>query len=264
MTNYESGPGADEAGPESGVRLQAVLARAGVASRRAAEQLIAAGRVAVDGVVVTRLGTKVDAGAVTVTVDGDLVEVDPNRVHLAVNKPRGMVSTMSDPDGRWCLADLVGERPERLFHVGRLDADSEGLLLLTNDGDLAHRLMHPSFGVTKTYLAEIPAPVRRDLGRLLREGVQLDDGPVRVDRYRLVASHGQLAQIHVELHEGRNHIVRRMLAATGNPVSRLVRTQIGPVRLGDLRAGAVRPLTRQELAGLRAATLGNRTVPGGP
>lgn len=264
MTNCESGEPAGELPRESGVRLQALLARAGVASRRAAEQLITAGRVAVDGVVVTRLGTKVDAGAVTVTVDGDRVEVDPNRVHLAVNKPRGMVSTMSDPSGRPCLADLVGERPERLFHVGRLDADSEGLLLLTNDGDLAHRLMHPRFGVAKTYLAEIPAPVRRDLGRLLREGVQLDDGLVRVDRYRLVASHGQLAQIQVVLHEGRNHIVRRMLAATGNRVSRLVRTQIGPVRLGDLRAGAVRPLSRQELAGLRAATLGDRSLPPGP
>lgn len=262
MTSDHAGGGQPDHGrpstePTGEVRLQALLAKAGVASRRAAEELIQMGRVTVGGEVVTRLGTKVDPTTARVEVDGDRIEVDPTRVHLVLNKPRGMLSTMADPQGRPCLADVVGDRVERLFHVGRLDADSEGLILLTNDGDLAHQLMHPSFGVGKTYLAEVPAPVRRDLGQQLRAGIELADGPVAVDSFRVVQTvdgpSGPRAQVEVVLHEGRNHIVRRMLAAVGYPVSRLVRTRIGPVALGDLRAGAVRPLRADELAELHAA-----------
>ncbi|HEX5511030.1 MAG TPA: pseudouridine synthase [Actinomycetales bacterium] len=234
------------------MRLQKVLAQAGVASRRASEELIAAGRVTVDGQVVRELGVRVDPATAVIHVDGMRLQLDTSRVYLALNKPRGVVSTMSDPEGRPCLGDLVGNRAERLFHVGRLDQDTEGLLLLTNDGDLAHRLQHPSYGVAKTYLAEIPGPVPRDLGRRLRAGVDLDDGPVVVDSFRMIDSQPGRALVELVLHEGRNHVVRRLLAKVGHPVLQLVRTQIGPVRLGDLLPGRNRPLTREELGELMA------------
>jgi 23S rRNA pseudouridine2605 synthase len=157
---------------------------------------------------------------------------------------------MSDARGRPTVGDYVAERPQRLFHVGRLDADSEGLLLLTNDGELAHRLTHPSYQVQKTYLAEIPGPVPRDLGRRLRSGVELDDGPVVADAFRVVDAAAGRALVEVILHEGRKHVVRRLLAAAGHPVSRLVRTAIGPVRLGHLRAGTLRRLSHQEIGQL--------------
>jgi 23S rRNA pseudouridine2605 synthase len=234
---------------ESSVRLQKVLAAAGLGSRRACEELIAAGRVTVDGQV-AELGRRVDPATAVVAVDGDRVVVRDDLVYLALNKPRGVLSAMSDTRGRRTVGDLVAGRPERLFHVGRLDADSEGLLLLTNDGELAHRLMHPSFGVLKTYLATVPGPVGRDVVRRLRDGVQLEDGPVRVDSFRVVQTEGRQAIVEVVLHEGRKHIVRRLLAEVGHPVARLVRTRIGPVQLGGQRAGTVRPLTRAEVAGL--------------
>jgi 23S rRNA pseudouridine2605 synthase len=232
-----------------GIRLQKVLAAAGVGSRRASEELIAAGRVTVDGRV-AQLGARVDPVTAVIHIDGDRVIVRDDLVHLALNKPRGVLSAMSDSRGRPTIADLLGDRPERLFHVGRLDADSEGLLLLTNDGDLAHRLMHPSFGVTKTYLATVPGPVAKEVGRRLRAGVELEDGPVTVDGFRVVQTQGNQAIVEVVLHEGRKHIVRRLLAEVGHPVSRLVRTRIGPVHLGGQRAGTLRPLTRAELADL--------------
>ena len=232
-----------------GIRLQKVLASAGVGSRRVSEELIAAGRVTVDGAV-AELGMRVDPTVAVIHVDGRRVIVDASLVYLALNKPRGVLSAMSDDRGRRTVADLIGEREERLFHVGRLDADSEGLLLLTNDGDLAHRLMHPSFGVTKTYLATVPAPVSREVGRRLRAGVVLEDGPVRVDAFRVVQTQGDQAIVEVVLHEGRKHIVRRLLAEVGHPVSRLVRTRIGPVHLGGQRAGTTRELTRDEIADL--------------
>ncbi len=236
-----------------GIRLQKVLAAAGLGSRRACEELIAAGRVRVDGAV-AELGARVDPAVAVVTIDGDRVVVRADLVHLALNKPRGVLSTMSDDRGRRTLTDLLAEqRPElveRLFHVGRLDYDSEGLLLLTNDGELAHRLTHPSFGVSKTYLATVPGPVPRDLGRRLRAGVMLDDGPVAVDAFKLVQAEGRQAIVEVVLHEGRKHIVRRLLAEVGHPVSRLVRTRMGPVHLGNQRAGTLRELTRGELADL--------------
>jgi 23S rRNA pseudouridine2605 synthase len=227
-----------------------VLAAAGLGSRRACEDLIAAGRVSVDGRQVTEMGMRIDPATAVVRVDGARVNVRDDLVYRALNKPRGVLSAMSDSRGRPTVGDLVADRPQRLFHVGRLDADSEGLLLLTNDGDLAHRLMHPAYGVAKTYLATVPGPVGRGVGRRLRVGVELEDGPVRVDGFRVVQSSGGRAIVEVVLHEGRKHIVRRLLDAVGHPVERLVRTAIGPVRLGNQRAGAVRPLTRVELAEL--------------
>jgi 23S rRNA pseudouridine2605 synthase len=226
-----------------------VLANAGVGSRRASEELIAAGRVTVDGKRAT-LGDKVDPSTAVVHVDGQRVVTDTRQLYLAMNKPRGVVSTMDDEHGRAAIADYVGNLSQRVFHVGRLDADSEGLLLLTNDGQLAHRLMHPSYGVTKTYLAEIPGPVPRALGRQLRAGIELDDGPARVDGFRVVDAVGRSALVEIVLHEGRNHIVRRMFEMVGHPVSRLVRTAIGPIKLGDLRPGRTRRLTNAEVAAL--------------
>ncbi|MDT4935697.1 MAG: rRNA synthase [Pseudonocardiales bacterium] len=233
-----------------GIRLQKVLAAAGLGSRRTCEQLIAAGRVSVNGRLVEEMGTRVDPATAVITVDGARINVRSDLVYLALNKPRGVLSAMSDARGRPTVGDLVADRPERLFHVGRLDGDSEGLLLLTNDGELAHRLMHPSFGVTKTYLATVPAPVGRQVGRQLLAGVELEDGPVAVDEFRVVQEQSGQAIIEVVLHEGRNHIVRRLLAEVGHPVSRLVRTRIGPVQLGGQRPGTLRELTREELADL--------------
>jgi 23S rRNA pseudouridine2605 synthase len=232
------------------VRLQKVLAAAGLGSRRSCEQLIEAGRVSVDGQVIREQGVRIDPQHAVVEVDGARINVRSDLVYLALNKPRGVLSAMSDDRGRPTVGDYVADREERLFHVGRLDADSEGLLLLTNDGELAHRLTHPSYEVQKTYLADVPGPVRRDLGRRLAAGVELDDGVVTVDRFRVVESAGGRVLVEVVLHEGRKHVVRRLLAAVDHPVSRLVRIAIGPVRLGALRPGTVRRLTQPELGQL--------------
>jgi 23S rRNA pseudouridine2605 synthase len=196
------------------------------------------------------LGARVDPRRAVIHVNGDRIVVRDDLGYFALNKPRGVLSAMSDARGRRTVGDLVGDRAERLFHVGRLDADSEGLLLLTNDGELAHRLMHPSFGVAKTYLATVPGPVGRQVARRLRAGVVLEDGPVAVDSFRVVQTEGRQAIVEVVLHEGRKHIVRRLLAEVGHPVSRLVRTRIGPVQLGGQRVGTLRPLTRAEIADL--------------
>ncbi|HVK25845.1 MAG TPA: pseudouridine synthase [Actinokineospora sp.] len=236
-------------GPE-GIRLQKVLSNAGVASRRAAEDLIDQGRVSVDGKTVREQGMRVDPLNVVIHVDGVRVVVRDDRVYLALNKPRGVHSTMDDDRGRPCVGDYLRDRVDKLFHVGRLDADTEGLLLLTNDGDLAHRLMHPSFEVAKTYLAEVPGPVARDVGKRLREGVVLDDGPARVDSFRLVDNFAGKALVEVVLHEGRKHIVRRILEEVGHPVLKLVRTQIGDVYLGNQRPGSIRALNRPEVGSL--------------
>lgn len=238
-------------GSEDGVRLQKVLAAAGVGSRRACEAMIAAGRVEVDGQVVRTMGLRVDPTAAVIRVDGMRIATEESGlVHLALNKPRGVVSTMTDPEGRPNLGDYVQGRRERLFHVGRLDADTEGLILLTNDGDLAHRLTHPSYEVPKTYLAEVVGPIGRDVGRRLREGVELDDGTVAVDSFRPVDRSGARVMVEIVLHEGRKHVVRRLLDAVGHPVERLVRTAIGPIMLGDLRVGNTRKLTRDEVGRL--------------
>jgi 23S rRNA pseudouridine2605 synthase len=230
-------------------RLQKILSAAGVASRRASEELIAAGRVTIDGQR-AELGDRADPTTAVIHVDGERIVTDASRVYLAMNKPRGVVSTMDDERGRAALADYLPPSSQRVYHVGRLDADSEGLLLLTNDGDLANKLMHPAYGVKKTYLCQIGGPVPRGLGRQLRSGIELEDGPARADSFRVVDTSGRSALVELVVHEGRKHIVRRMLAEVGHPVSRLVRTAIGPVKLGDLRAGRTRRLTAVEVAGL--------------
>jgi len=235
-----------------GVRLQKVLADVGLGSRRACEELIAEGRVEVDGKRIREQGVRVDPDRAVVRVDGMRIATAPGRTYLALNKPRGVLSAMSDSRGRPTLADFVGNRADRLFHVGRLDADTEGLILLTNDGELAHRLSHPSFGVLKTYLAEVPGPVPRGLGKKLRAGLELEDGFVRVDSFRLVDTTGGRALVEVVLHEGRKHVVRRLLAEVGHPVSRLVRVKFGTVALGDLKPGKTRKLSRVELGELYA------------
>jgi len=239
-----------------GVRLQKVLSQAGIASRRVAEKMILDGRVEVDGRIVTELGSRVDPDNSEIRVDGAKVQLDDTLVYLAINKERGMHSTMSDDRGRPCVGDLVEHRVrgnKNLFHVGRLDADTEGLLILTNDGELAHRLMHPSYQVPKTYLATVAGSVPRGLGKKLRAGVELDDGPVAVDDFALVDTLPGKSMVKVTLHEGRKRIVRRLLAAVGFPVQDLVRTNIGSVELGDMRPGSIRVLTRKEIGELYQA-----------
>ncbi|HEX9178747.1 MAG TPA: pseudouridine synthase [Mycobacterium sp.] len=239
-----------------GIRLQKVLSQAGIASRRVAERMITDGRVEVDGHVVTELGTRVDPHVSVVRVDGARVMLDDTLVHLVLNKPRGMHSTMSDEWGRPCIGDLIEHRVrgnKKLFHVGRLDADTEGLILLTNDGELAHRLMHPSYEVPKTYVATVNGAVPRGLGKALRAGVDLEDGPVAVDDFAVVDSVPGKTMVRVTLHEGRKRIVRRLMAAVGYPVQSLVRTEIGAVSLGNQRSGSIRPLGRDEIGELYKA-----------
>lgn len=232
------------------VRLQKLLAQSGVASRRRCEELMLAGSVTVDGEIVTRLGTKVNAATAVVRVDGKrLAPVSPH-VYLVLNKPRGIVSTMSDPEGRPTLQDLVAQRPERLFHVGRLDTDTSGLILLTNDGDFAQRMAHPSYEVDKTYVAEVEGQVYPNVLKRLLAGVELEDGPVTLSKARLMGSDNGRCMVEIVIHEGRNRIVRRLLAEVGHPVRRLTRTAIGPVRLGALRPGELRELTVAELGSL--------------
>jgi 23S rRNA pseudouridine2605 synthase len=232
------------------VRLQKVLAGAGVGSRRACEQLIDEGRVEVDGHVVLEQGVRVDPDTAVIKVDGSRIGTTTRHIVLAFNKPRGVHSTMSDDRGRPCVGDYVKGRRERLFHVGRLDADTEGLLILTNDGELSQRLAHPSHGVEKTYLAQVRGTIPRDLGRQLRAGIELDDGPVKVDRFKVVTSAPGRALVEVVLHEGRKHVVRRMLKAVGHPVEGLVRVKVGPIGLGDLRPGSTRVLSPAEAGAL--------------
>jgi 23S rRNA pseudouridine2605 synthase len=244
------------AGEPDGVRLQKVLSQAGIASRRVAERMITDGRVEVDGRAVTELGTRVDPDASEIRVDGARVILDESLVYLALNKPQGMHSTMSDDRGRPCIGDLVEHRVrgnKKLFHVGRLDADTEGLILLTNDGELAHRLMHPSYEIPKTYVATVNGAVPRGLGKKLRAGIELDDGPIAVDDFAVVDAVPGKTLIRVTLHEGRKRIVRRMLAEVGFPVQALVRTDIGAVTLGDQRPGSIRALRRNEIGELYKA-----------
>lgn len=229
------------------IRLQKLLASSGVASRRRCEELMLAGLVEVDGEVVTRLGTKVDPRTAVVRVDGQRLPPISDWIYLALNKPRGVVSTMSDPQGRPTLADSIGDRPERLFHVGRLDTDTEGLILLMNHGELAHRLTHPSYGVDKTYVAQVRGVVKPATVRQLLAGIELEDGPVKVSAMRVTSSHGGRSIVELTIHEGRNRIVRRMLDAVGHPVQQLTRIAFGAVRLRDLEPGASRELSRDEL-----------------
>jgi len=239
-----------EAGDTGEQRLQKILAAAGVGSRRACEELIVDGRVTVDGHR-AELGDRADPRTAVIEVDGERVVTNARMVYLALNKPRGIVSTMADERGRPGIAELLGTTvSQRVYHVGRLDTESEGLLLLTNDGDLAHKLTHPSYGVTKTYLATVPGPLPRAVGRTLLGGIELEDGPAKADSFRVVDAQPRTALIEIVLHEGRKHIVRRMLDEVGHPVSQLVRTAVGPVKLGDLKPGRWRHLTRAEVAAL--------------
>jgi 23S rRNA pseudouridine2605 synthase len=235
------------------IRLQKLLAQSGVASRRRCEELMLAGEVEVDGEIVTRLGTKVDPRTAVIRVSGKRLPQVSDHVYLVLNKPRGVVSTMSDPEGRRTIADLVADRPERLFHVGRLDTDTSGLLLLTNDGDFAHRMAHPSYEVDKTYVAEVEGEMFPRTVKGLLEGVELDDGPVTVSHAKLVATAKDKSIVELVIHEGRNRIVRRLLDHVGHPVRRLTRTQFGPVRLDRLEAGKARELTLDELGELLEA-----------
>jgi 23S rRNA pseudouridine2605 synthase len=239
-----------------GVRLQKVLSQAGIASRRLAERMITDGRVEVDGQLVTELGTRVEPDVSEIRVDGARVILDDSLVYLALNKPLGMHSTMSDDRGRPCIGDLVEHRVrgnKKLFHVGRLDADTEGLILLTNDGELAHRLMHPSYEVPKTYLATVTGSLPRGVGKKLRAGIELDDGPVAVDDFAVVDAIPGRTLVRVTLHEGRKRIVRRLLAEAGFPIQALVRTDIGAVSLGEQRPGSIRALRRNEIGDLYKA-----------
>jgi 23S rRNA pseudouridine2605 synthase len=236
-----------ETDDEGLIRLQKLLAQSGVASRRKCEELMLAGLVEVDGEVVTRLGTKVDPTTAVVRVQGKRLPPVSPHVYLVLNKPRGVVSTMSDPEGRRTLSDFLENRPERLFHVGRLDTDTAGLILLTNDGDFAQRVAHPSYELSKTYVAEVAGVVTRATVKRLLEGVTLEDGPVEVGACRVVSTQGERSIIELSIHEGRNRVVRRLLDEVGHPVRRLTRTAIGPVLLQGLSTGELRELTLDEL-----------------
>ena len=232
-------------------RLQKALARAGFGSRRACEQLIAEGRVTLDDRVAT-LGDKVEAGVSRVRVRGLEVNLDPSARYYALHKPIGVITTMHDPQGRPDIRGYLPSDGPRVFPVGRLDRDSEGLLLLTNDGELANRLMHPSHGVEKEYLAEVDAaPTAKQLARV-RAGVDLDDGPAHAVRARIVGTSKGRGAIRLVMTEGRKREVRRLLAAVGLPVTRLVRLRVGPITLGGLAPGELRPLERDEIQALTA------------
>lgn len=233
-------------GGQEGERLQKVLARAGMGSRRACEELVEQARVEVNGKIVREQGLRVDPEKDEIKVDG-LTIATQSHVFFALNKPAGVVASMEDPEGRQCLGDYVQNRETRLFHVGRLDTETEGLILLTNHGELAHRLTHPRYGVKKTYLAAIQGPLPRDLGKQLKDGIRLDDGFARADHFRVVENHGKNYLVEVSLHEGRKHIVRRMLAEAGFPVEKLVRTRFGPIALGDQKSGWLRRMTNTEV-----------------
>lgn len=241
---------ANEDSAAEGLRLQKVLAQAGLGSRRACEELIASGRVEVDGQIVVEQGTRVDPAKAIVRVDGQRVPTAPDTVVLVFNKPKGVVSTMADDHGRKCVGDYVTDRPERLFHVGRLDAETEGLLIITNDGKLAQHLGHPTHEVAKTYLATVAGVVERDGLRALRQGVELDDGLAKCDTARIMQALSDRTMVELVIHQGRNRIVRRMFDAIGHPVLALVRTRVGPVSLGQQRPGALRMLEGSELHAL--------------
>jgi 23S rRNA pseudouridine2605 synthase len=242
--------------PPAGERLQKVLAQAGLGSRRSCEGLIADGRVKVNGEVAV-LGTRADAESDRIEVDGVPIGVRPGLVHYLLNKPAGVVTTASDPQGRPTVVGLVPSEP-RVFPVGRLDADTEGLLLLTNDGELAHRLTHPSFGVDKEYLAEVEGRPSRGAVRRLREGIELDDGPTAPAKVSAVGDN----VLRITIHEGRNRQVRRMCEAVGHPVRRLVRVRIGPLGDRRLAPGEWRPLTQAEVRDLERATAAPRRPAG--
>lgn len=234
-----------------GIRLQKVLASAGFGSRRKAEELITEGRVEVDGELVTELGTRVDSDKQQIRVDGSRIHLSDKHITLALNKPKKVLSAMDDPKGRWTLRDIIGDKYERIFHMGRLDYDSEGLILMTNDGELSQHVMHPKYEIQKTYVVTLEGKISGStLRRLVTTGVDLDDGFIRFDKAVLLAARRDQSVVKVILHSGKNRIVRRMFGAIGFPVTRLVRTHIGPIALGDIKPGSYRILSSTEVASL--------------
>jgi 23S rRNA pseudouridine2605 synthase len=234
-----------------GIRLQKALAQAGIASRRASEILIDEGRVQVNGEIVSTQGVRVDPAVDIIRVDDKRIPPVSDHLYLMLNKPAGVLSSMDDPQHRPALDSYLGRwKKAGLFHVGRLDAETEGLLLLTNDGDFAQRIAHPSFAVAKTYLAEVQGNVEPSTLAKLRKGVDLDDGPIQADAIKVVSRAKAKTLLEVVLHSGRNRIVRRMLEAVGHPVRRLARVKLGSLRLGSLKPGEIRELTAPELAAL--------------
>jgi 23S rRNA pseudouridine2605 synthase/16S rRNA pseudouridine516 synthase len=235
-----------------GERLQKVMAAAGVASRRASEELIVAGRVQVNGEVVRELGARIDPAVDRLAVDGVAVQLDASKRYVMLNKPTKVISSMHDDRGRRDLSEFTAGYEERLFNVGRLDYDTSGLLVLTNDGELAQVLAHPSFGVEKTYIAKVRGTVTPQVLQQLKRGVELEDGPIAADRAKLVdtGSGDGASLVELTLHSGRNRIVRRMLDAVGHPVTELVRRSFGPLQLGTLRLGHTRELTKVEVGQL--------------
>jgi 23S rRNA pseudouridine2605 synthase len=230
-------------------RLNKIIADAGITSRRGADELIIEGRVTIDGIVIRELGAKFDPEMHHVQVDGETIYQSLSQTYLALHKPRGVLSTMYDPEGRPSLADFIDLRTERLFHVGRLDKDSEGLILLTNDGDLTFRATHPSFGLEKTYIIEFEGALPKGIEKSLRNGIELEDGMARVLDYKQLSA----TWLEVTIHEGRYHIIRRLMEAIGVEVLRLVRTKFGPISLGDTPEGRWRDLNSGELFNLQNA-----------
>ncbi|MEY4042957.1 MAG: hypothetical protein RL529_524 [Actinomycetota bacterium] len=239
----------------AGVRLQKIMAAAGVASRRVCEDYITQGRVKVNGKVVTELGTRINPEVDKVTVGGTPIQLDASRVYLALNKPYGVVSSMADENGRGDLSQFVVGY-DRVFNVGRLDAETTGLIIMTNDGELAHKLAHPKFGVTKTYVARVEGIVTPAVIHKLLSGFELEDGPIKADKAHIVDVSGNESLVEVVLHSGRNRIVRRMFDFVGHPVIGLVRRQFGPIQLGPLKEGRVRELSKIEVGALLKAAEG--------
>jgi 23S rRNA pseudouridine2605 synthase len=231
------------------MRLNKIIADSGVTSRRGADELIESGRVSVNGQVIRELGSKFDPDLVQVMVDGETITRSLSKSYLVLHKPKGVLSTMFDPKGRPSLDDFIDLRKERLFHVGRLDKDSEGLILLTNDGDLTFRATHPSFGLEKTYIIEFDGTLPQGVDKILLKGVELEDGMGRVLSFRQISPRW----IEVSIHEGRYHIIRRLMEAVGVDVLRLIRTKFGPISLGDTPEGRWRDLNSTELLNLQKA-----------
>jgi 23S rRNA pseudouridine2605 synthase len=231
------------------MRLNKMIADAGITSRRGADELIADGRVTIDGRPIRELGAKIDPDNYEVAVDGETIKRSLTKSYLVLHKPKGVLSTMYDPEGRPSLADFIDLRKERLFHVGRLDKDSEGLILLTNDGDLTFRATHPSFGLEKTYIIEFEGRLETGVDKVLLKGVELEDGMGRVLSFKQLSANW----IEVKIHEGRYHIIRRLMEAVGVEVLRLIRTNFGPISLGDTPEGRWRDLNEQELLNIQKA-----------
>ena len=229
------------------MRLNKIIADAGITSRRGADELIESGRVSVNGITIREMGSKFDPELVEVMVDGETITRSVSKSYLVLHKPKGVLSTMYDPDGRPSLSDFIDLRKERLFHVGRLDKDSEGLILLTNDGDLTFRATHPSFGLEKTYIIEHEGKLPVGIDKILLKGIELEDGMGRVLTYKELSP----TWLEVSIHEGRYHIIRRLMEAVDVKVLRLIRTKFGPISLGDTPEGRWRNLNSGELTNLR-------------